>query len=217
MPPDFPPAPALSDALAATHPSSETLALLAGRRSTVAKDMGEPGPDPQTLAGLLRLAMRVPDHGKIAPWRFVLIEGSARSALGDALEEAFAEHDPLAAQDAERVQFERSRLLRAPTVVTVISAPDVGHKVPVWEQHLSAGAVCQTLLTACSAAGFAAQWLTEWYAYSPRMHRALGVKDPEQIAGFVYIGTATSQPIERARPSPDEKVRAWTPDLSLNE
>lgn len=179
--------------------SSETLALLHSRRSTKAKDMTGPGPSRADLEEMLGLASRVPDHGKLAPWRFVVLEGEARSRIGDTIARAFAAAEPSA--EAERVDFERNRLMRAPCVVAVVSRVRIGHKIPEWEQLLSAGAVCQTLLIAASAKGFAAQWLTEWYSYDPEVLAALGLAPFERLAGFVYLGTATCPPLERDRPA----------------
>jgi len=201
-------APALGDMLDAAQPSSEALALLRRRRSLKAQDMTAPGPTPAQLDQLLEIAARVPDHGKIAPWRFIVFEGEARAAFGEKLLEVFRAANP----DAKEKVFEaeRARFERAPTVVAVISAPVVPHKIPAWEQVLSAGAVCQTLLVAATAMGFAAQWLTEWCAYNERVAAALGLSGNERVAGFVYLGAPGAQSMERARPDLSEKVRRWS-------
>lgn len=200
-----PPAPDDDAALPASAPSAETLALLARRRSTLARLMAEPGPDAQQRDALLRLAARVPDHGKLFPWRFITFEGEARARFGDILEARLRDLEPDA--PPERFELERNRFTRAPLVVAVISDVTENHKIPEWEQILSAGAACQTLLVAASAMGFAAQWLTEWYAYDPVARAALELSASERVAGFIYIGTASEDPTERPRKPP--RVSAW--------
>jgi len=202
MPPS---APDSDSALPACTPSAETLTLLALRRSTVARAMTGPGPDAQQRDALLRLAARVPDHGKLFPWRFVTFEGEARARFGDILEARLRDLEPGA--PPERFELERNRFTRAPLVIAVISDVTENHKIPEWEQILSAGAVCQTLLIAASAMGFAAQWLTEWYAYDRIARAALGLASGERVAGFIYIGTASEGPTERTRKPP--RVTAW--------
>lgn len=188
--------------------SPETLDLLLRRRSTSAKAMGEPGPDAGQLRQMLGAASRVPDHGKLFPWRFLVIEGGARAALGEVLAEALAARNASVSESLKR--FERNRFLRAPVVVAVISSLKTAKPIPEWEQHLSAGAVCQTLLVAAAAAGFGANWLTEWCAYDDIVTSALGLGEGEKVAGFVYIGTATASLEERDRPVLDEIVSHWT-------
>ncbi|MEM6852737.1 MAG: nitroreductase [Pseudomonadota bacterium] len=200
--------PTIGESLAAAHPSEETLRFLSRRRSLVVKEMAEPGPTADELSALLRIAARVPDHGKLAPWRFLVIEGDARAELGEMLKAAFTEQNPNA--PADLVEFERRRFLRAPTVVCVVSTADPLHpKIPEWEQILSAGAVCQTLLLAASAMGFAGQWLTEWYAYDATALKALGLAEGERVAGFVYLGKAGAAPAERVRPDMDALISRW--------
>ncbi len=200
-----PPAPEADAALPACHASIETLSLLARRRSTLARVMTAPGPDAEQRAALLRLAARVPDHGKLFPWRFITFEGEARARFGDILEARLRDLEPGA--PPERFELERNRFTRAPLVIAVISDVTENHKIPEWEQILSAGAVCQTLLVAASAMGFAAQWLTEWYAYDRITRAALGLASGERVAGFIYIGTACEDPSERPRKPP--RVTAW--------
>ena len=195
------------DPLASSHACQETLNLLALRRSTVAKDMTGPGPDETELGDLLRLAARVPDHGKLGPWRFIVFEGEARARFGDELGRIFTADEPGA--DEERIQFERDRLMRAPTVVCVTSKVTPDHKVPVWEQQLSAGAACQNLLIGARAMGFAAQWLTEWYAFHDAVNEVLKLGEHERVAGFVYIGTARCEPTERRRPDWRDRVKRF--------
>jgi nitroreductase len=188
--------------------SPETLDLLLRRRSTSAKAMGEPGPDAAQLRQMLQAASRVPDHGKLFPWRFLVIEGDARAALGEVLAEALTARNAGVSESLKR--FERGRFLRAPVVVAVISSLKTEKPIPEWEQRLSAGAVCQTLLVAAAGAGFGANWLTEWCAYDDIVTRRLGLGEGEKVAGFVYIGTATAPLEERPRPVLDEIVSHWT-------
>lgn len=186
-----------NDPLPSAHPSEDTLKLLALRRSTLAREMTEPGPSEEQIRDLIRMATRVPDHGKLGPWRFVIFEGDARSRLGEAIGAAFQKAEPEA--DEERVQFERDRLMRAPKVVCVVSKVIDHPKAPEWEQVLCAGATCQTMLIGASAMGFAAQWLTEWYSYDPDVGTALGLEEGERVAGFIYLGTAKGGLTERRR------------------
>jgi nitroreductase len=207
--PDLPPPPEFGVPLAPAHESADTLRLLALRRSTPVTMLGEPGPSPADLDSLLRLAIRVPDHRKLEPWRVLIIEGEARNELG----EYFAAARHLRQPDATPAQLEDERQLplRAPVVLAVISAPvHDPKKTPVWEQQLSAGALCQTLMIAANAMGWAACWITEDPAYDSHVHAALGMKPGEQIAGFIYLGTAREQPVERPRPDVSVKARRWT-------
>ncbi|WP_201239870.1 nitroreductase family protein [Rhodothalassium salexigens] len=192
------PDPAKGDALAAMQPSPETLALLARRRSTKVKDgMTGPAPEGAALAGLLRLAARVPDHRQVVPFRFVTIAGPARGRLGRVAADALAADGETS---EAKLALERGRFERAPLVVAVVARTEPAHKTPEWEQVLSVGAVCQTLMIAAHAAGYAAQWLTEWVAYDDRVRAALGLAPGERVAGFVYLGQAAGGPVERARP-----------------
>ncbi|MFQ5564399.1 MAG: nitroreductase [Parvularculaceae bacterium] len=193
--------PALGATLPAAHPSLDTINLLRLRRSTPADFLGEPGPSLEELRAILEIAARVPDHRRVAPFRFILFEGEDRAKFGKVLEAAFRENEPEA--EAGRIGYERDRLLRAPAVVAVVSSVNCEHRTPEWEQILTAGAVCQNMLIAASAHGFAAQWITEWYAYDRTVRDALGLGPDERIAGFIYIGTAREDPKERARPDLD--------------
>lgn len=186
----------------------ETLELLRTRRSVVAKAMVPPGPDAVQLAEMLEIAARVPDHGKLTPWRFVLFEGEARARFGEVLSKRFAELN--ADADETQIEAEAGRFLRAPVVVCVVSRTAPHPKVPEWEQVLSAGAVCQNLLIASSAMGFAAQWITEWYAFDEVTRTAIGLETNEKVAGFVYIASAAEPPGERARPVMGDVVSRWT-------
>ncbi|MEO1240784.1 MAG: nitroreductase [Pseudomonadota bacterium] len=190
--------PNLGESLPATHPSEDTLSLLRLRRSTPADFLEAPGPDATALSDMLTIAARVPDHRRVTPFRFVVFQDEARTRFGEVLEKAFIANEP-GAEEA-RIAIERNRFQRAPVVVAVISSVNREHRTPEWEQILSAGAACQNLLLAAAAHGFAAQWITEWYAYDAHVGEALMLKDSERIAGFVYIGTAREEPKERGRP-----------------
>jgi nitroreductase len=184
------------------HPAPAALDLLLSRRSGSAKAMTEPGPSKKQLAEILKAGARAPDHGKLFPWRFLVIEDKGRSRAGDILAEVMEAEG----ERAKQVEEERERFLRAPVVVAVISAAREQHKIPVWEQELSAGAVCQNMLIAATTSGFVAQWVTEWYAYHPVVKQRLGLKAGERIAGFIYIGTAKEELEERPRPDMDKIV-----------
>lgn len=190
-----------------TGSSPATLDLLLRRRSSSAKALGAPGPDAAQLRAILQAAARVPDHGKLFPWRFVVFEGAARGAFGAVLEEALVARNENVSESLRR--FERGRFLRAPVVVAVISALSDARPIPEWEQRLSAGAVCQTLLIAAIASGFGANWVTEWCAYDELVTARLGLGPQEKVAGYIYIGTPTAEVIERERPELDDIVRWW--------
>lgn len=184
----------------------DALELLLTRRSVKANDMVEPGPNAEQIQNILAAAHRVPDHGKIGPWRFVLFSGEARSKFGAVLRERFAELNPDASE--KLLTFESERFNRAPLIIAVVASP-IEHKVPEWEQILSSGACCQNMLLAAHAQGFAAQWLTEWYAYDEKIAEALKLKDKEKIAGFIYIGSPKEAPTERVRPDLKERIISW--------
>ena len=187
---------------------AEILEFLERRRSNLAKLMQDPGPDAAQITQLITIAARVPDHRKLNPWRFVIFTEDARQDFGQHLGAAFAKAHPDLAVD--RIIFESSRLMRAPLVIAVISEPkDCPRGTPKWEQSLSAGAVCFNLCLAAQALGFGAQWLTEWYSYDADVNQALGVVAGEQVAGYIYIGTVDTPPIERARPDIDTISRYW--------
>jgi nitroreductase len=178
---------------------TDTLALLKLRRSVPPQFLSAPGPDAAQLDQLLTIASRVPDHGKLAPWRFIVFEGSGREKAGDIVAKAFQTRNPDA--DAEKIAFERSRLVQAPLIVAVVSKAAEHPKIPLWEQQLSAGAVCMNLLIAANAMGFGACWLTNWFAFDRDVVTAFGLADGERIAGFVHIGTADAAPADRERPA----------------
>jgi len=195
--PDKPEFPEPGEMLAPGPACAQTLHLLARRRSTLARNMSEPGPSRDQLETLLAIAARTPDHGKLFPWRFIVFEGEARADFGALLEARLRETEPDG--PPERYEFERERFMRAPVVVAVISSPADTQRIPEWEQILSAGAACQNLLIATGAMGFAVQWLTEWCAYDPFVLKAMGLQAGERVAGFIYIGTAKEAPAERPR------------------
>jgi nitroreductase len=176
-----------------------TIDLLKLRRSVGPNFLTGPGPSAEQLETLLKIASRVPDHGKLVPWRFIIFEGGARERAGEIIAAVFAEANPQA--DEVRRAAERNRLSRAPVVIGVVSRAAAHPKIPDWEQVLSAGAVCMNLLTAAVAEGFAASWITEWYAYDRRVLQALGLSPQERMAGFVHIGQPTSPSPDRARPA----------------
>ena len=178
--------------------------LLRTRRSVKPIELAAPGPSGQDLDTLLTVASRVPDHGKLAPWRFIVFEGDARQKAGDILARIFRENRPDATDD--QIAFERNRLARAPLVIGVVSRAAPHAKIPEWEQVMSAGAAAMNLVTAAHALGYAASWLTEWYAYDRRVLDALGVAPHEKIAGFVHIGRATRPTEDRDRPDLSEIV-----------
>ncbi len=184
------------------HPSPKTIDLLLTRRSGSAKAMKAPGPSPKQLAQILQAGARAPDHGKLFPWRFIVFEENARARAGD----IFAEVSEAEGEREKQVEEERGRFLRAPVVIGVISAARESHKIPLWEQELSAGAVCQNILIAATALGFVGNWLTEWYGYHPVVKERLGLKPGERVAGFIYIGTAKDELEERPRPEMDKIV-----------
>jgi nitroreductase len=174
--------------------SAQVLAFLARRRSASAVTLRAPAPDAHTLETLLRLAVRVPDHGKLAPWRFVIFEGEAKARAGAALAEV-ARSRP----DAPKATAALAKFNTPPLAVVVISRVKPGD-IPEWEQVMSAGAVCMTLVNAASAAGFGANWITDWYSFDDAAKPVLGVQPGERVAGVVYLGTPNEAPLERARP-----------------
>jgi nitroreductase len=180
------------------------LDLLATRRSVKASELTEPGPSAHELAILLTTAARVPDHGKLAPWRFIVFEGDAREAAGAIIAEAFKAKYPDESDD--RLAQERGRLTRAPLVIAVVSRAAPHPKIPEWEQVLSSGAATMNLITAAHALGYAANWITEWYAYDRRVLERLGLAEHERITGFVHIGRPLHAPDDRPRPALNEIV-----------
>lgn len=188
--------------------SQETLELLLKRRSAKAALLGEPGPTPAQLETILTAAARVPDHKKLEPWRFIVFEGEARGAFGRVLLKACLAEDK-ETPSAARLETERTRLLRAPTVVAVVSRVTPNPAAPEWEQVLSCGAACFNLCLAANALGFGTCWITEWYSYSPGVRNALRLQDNERVAGFVYIGQTKERQPDRDRPVLSDIVSRW--------
>jgi len=172
------------------------LDLLLSRRSGAARALTGPGPSKEQLADILKAGARVPDHGKLFPWRFILFEGEGRERFADILVNTLAQDGAA----PSLIDEWRSRVTSAPVIIGVISSARELIKIPVWEQELSAGAVCQNLLIAAHSLGFVANWLTEWYAYHPVVKQKIGLKPGERMAGFVYIGTPKVELEERVRP-----------------
>jgi nitroreductase len=187
---------------------TEMIDLLLTRRSVVAASMTQDGPSADELRSILAAGHRVPDHGKLGPWRFIVFEGNAREDFGHVLRDAFVKADPEVA--ADRADLEALRLVRAPTVVAVVSRVTPNIKIPEWEQQMAAGAVCQNMLVAATMLGYASQWLTEWYAFDANVNEALGLGSGERIAGYIYLGGKADQPTERVRPDLSERVSRWS-------
>ena len=185
-----------------------SLDVLNQRRSVPSRQLGEPGPDDAELRELLTAAIRVPDHGKLAPWRLVLIRGDARAKLGAALAEMHLRHEPDA--PASVIEKDRSRYSYAPLIVAVVARIEENHpKIPAQEQLLSAGLVAHNLLIGAGALGFGAQWLTGWAAYDREAADLLGLAANERIVAFVHIGTAREPAPERTRPALDSMLSEW--------
>lgn len=188
--------------------TNATLDLLRTRRSLKPDKLLAPGPSADQLETILTIAARVPDHKKLAPWRFIVFEGDARAQMGEVFAQACAAEDKELPSPI-RLDFERRRLMRSPLVVAVISRVVPHPAAPEWEQVLSAGAACFNLCLAANALGFGSCWVTEWVAYSPRVKAALGLGDGERVAGFVYVGTASEKPEDRDRPKLKDVVKRW--------
>ena len=188
---------------------TDPLHVLDTRRSVPSKQLGEPGPDHATLLRMLTSAVRVPDHGKLVPFRFIRLQGEARHALGDLLAARTLHLQPDAADAV--VEKDRARFSHTPVIVTVVARLTPGHKVPEQEQLLTAGSVCFALLQAAQALGFGAQWLTGWMAYDAAVAATLGLSADERIAGFIHIGTPKMEAPERERPDPALLLTDWTP------
>ena len=178
--------------------------FLRSRRSVPSRLLGDPGPSAEQLNELLQQGLRVPDHGRLAPWRYVIIDREHGAGLGDRLAQRLLDTDPQATEAA--LDKERGRFVRAPLTVTVVCAPTVGHKVPLCEQQLSAGCVAMMLLLSAEAAGFGAQWLTGWPAYDREVMNWLGLGDEESIVGFIYLGTPQGAGPEQARAALADKL-----------
>lgn len=190
---------------------SSTLALLETRRSGRPREMAGPGPSQAELERMLAIAARSPDHGKLAPWRFVTVADDQRAQLAALLHKALGEHDPEATPAHYEKEDEFAQ--NAGALVVLVSAPVQGHKIPVWEQELSCGAAGMNLMLAAHALGYVAGWLTGWRAYNERV-RAAFCGPGERIAGFLFIGKPGRELEERPRPELSSVVRAWDPPTS---
>ena len=173
-------------------------AYLETRRSIPAFQMSDPGPSRPEIAEMLKLASRVPDHGKLAPWRFIVYSGAERERISLELAKIAMSSKPDMAD--EMIAVENTRLSRAPVVIAVVSRAAPHVKIPEWEQVMSAGAVCLNLVMAANALGYASNWLTEWFAFDESAYQVLGVASGERVAGFIHIGTPKIHPAERPRP-----------------
>ena len=187
----------------------DALSLLRSRRSASANKLGGEGPTGEQLNEMLTIASRVPDHRKLAPWRFIVFAGEARARFGEALATAL-QGEEKEAPSAMRLDIERARLVRAPLVVAVISSPKIDQKAtPEWEQVLSCGAAAMNLCLSANALGFGTAWITEWYSYSPAVRKALGLAPQEKVAGFVYVGSNLEPQPDRDRPRLEDIVTYW--------
>ncbi len=178
---------------------NKMIEMLKTRRSAPPAALSPPGPTAGEVETLLEIAARVPDHGKLTPWRFIVFEGEGRRRAGEVIAAVYARQNTGA--EATRIELEKSRLSLAPLVVGVVSRAAPHPKIPEWEQELSAGAVCMNLVVAANALGFAASWLTGWYAYDREVLAGLGLGPGEKMAGFVHIGRNDSPREDRVRPS----------------
>lgn len=198
------PVPSLGDELPLPVPSPELHHRLATRRSASAQALTEPGPAAAEIDTILALGARTPDHGKLFPWRFVVMGPTSRHHIAGRLR-ALAASQP----EPNKAAAVLAKLTAPPLSILVVSNPVQGHKVPAWEQQLSAGAACMNLQHAAAALGYSSSWITDWYSYDPEALALFGVGDGERIAGFVHIGTVNEPPLERVRPD----VKALTKTL----
>lgn len=192
------------------EPLEAMLERLEQRRSAPLRGLAAPGPTPEELQRLLHLAARVPDHGRLVPWRFIIVEGEARRALGQRLDALYARQNPeLAPAKADMWTL---YMLRAPLTIVLVSRPAPAAKVPEWNQVLSAGAAGMALTVAAAALGFASQWLLKWPGRDPEAAALAGVKPHERVAGFIHVGRPVAVSPDRARPPLEEVVSVWSPD-----
>lgn len=183
-------------------------AYLETRRTVPSAKLGGPGPDDDQIRTLLTIASRVPDHGKLAPWRFVVLKGEDRITAGRRIGDAYAEAHPDA--DAEMIEKQSRPFEPSPLVIAVVSTATEHPRIPLWEQQLAAGAVCLNLMHGAHALGFSAQWLTGWCCFNDSGKTVLGVDPAEQIAGFIHVGTPTEPPVERGRPDIGGLTTIWS-------
>jgi nitroreductase len=183
--------------------------FLSRRLSVPSRLLGEPGPSAEDEARLFQLAVRVPDHGRLTPWRFLTLRGEARLRFGEALVALRMAREP--GLEPSALDKDRERYRNAPLVVVVVASTTPGHKIPVAEQVQSAGLAAYNLLLGAQALGYGAQWLTGWAAYDADVARVLGLGPDERVVGFVHIGTPREAPAERARPDPATRITDWQP------
>lgn len=184
-------------------PSPEVLEFLWNRRSASAPQLGLPAPSPEEMDLLIKIGFRVPDHGKLGPWRMVRFTPDSKAALVAKLT-ALAE-----SRDDRKAVGALQKLSIPPEALLVISSPVVPYKKPLWEQQLSAAAICQNLLIAAGAMGYGANWITDWYSYDDEARAILGLTEGENVAGFVLLGTPSEPPLERERPDVDSRISWW--------
>jgi nitroreductase len=187
--------------------TSPVIDFLLARKSQPIQELKEPGPGDDEIATLIRIAARVPDHGRLAPWRFIVYRGEARKRIGEMLAARAVERDgPL---PEARIEQEKTRFSRAPVVIGVVHSPVDNPKIPTWEMFLSGGAAAMNLLTAASAMGYGANWITNWYADDEQGRSIVGLAPHERVIGFVHIGTHVGPGFERPRPDPDKLVSEY--------
>ncbi len=208
MPDVFPFAPLAFGQPVAQKPSPQVLEYLWNRRSASATVLAAPGPSSAEIDLLIRIGFRVPDHGKIGPWRIVRFTPQSRARLVEHLT-VLAQTQAVPAKATAALM----KLSNPPEALMVVSSPVAGANIPLWEQQLSAAAVCQNLLIAAGAMGYGANWITDWYAYDEAAGQVLGLKSAENIAGFIYLGTLAEAPLERDRPDYEART-SWWQDLS---
>ena len=177
----------------------DAIELLKTRRSVKPREMSGPGPSPAEIETILTIGARVPDHGRLAPWRFIIFEGDARVRAGAVIAQVFARNNPNAAPS--EIDVEKRRLADAPLVIAVVSFTRPHPKVPAWEQELSAGASAMNIVTAATALGYGANWLTGWFAFDRDVLDGLGLKPDEKLAGFIHIGKPSKPSEDRPRPA----------------
>lgn len=214
-PHSLPAPPVELDPLPAPRADKALLEMLALRRSIKVAHLIDPGPDHDTLSAMLQIGARVPDHGKLGPWRFIILMGTARSLYGDAIGGLVASRTPKI--DAQHLALEAERFMRAPVVVAIVSGAAAHAKIPEWEQMLSAGAVCHNVMLAARGFGFGSVWLSEWPAYDREALALLGLAPHEKLAGFIYIGTTSQAPVERPRPDALTRISVWSPRQTETE
>ncbi len=204
MAPLPPPSPKFGDSIP-IMPSADTLAFLARRRSASALTLREPGPTDEELLTLLTLAARAPDHGKLAPWRFVVLRDDGKRRFVEGLTNIASGRE-----DSAKSLAKLGKISGPPVTVAVVSRL-VASEIPEWEQRLSAGAVCAQFIIAAQALGYGANWITDWYAYDAGAERLLGLGEGERIAGYIHVGTAAEAPQERIRPEMSALIQVWAP------